>query len=40
MSKFDQYAFSASPSFNEAATREAFSHANAPVVLSAPRHAP
>ena len=27
MSKFDRFAFSASPSFNEAATREAFSHA-------------
>ena len=27
MSKFDRYAFSASPSFNEAETREAFSHA-------------
>jgi carbonic anhydrase len=27
MSKFDRYAFSAQPSFNEAATREAFSHA-------------
>ena len=27
MGKFDRYAFSASPSFNEAATREAFSHA-------------
>ena len=27
MSKFDQYAFSASPSFNETETREAFSHA-------------
>lgn len=27
MSKFDRYAFSASPSFNEADTREAFSHA-------------
>jgi carbonic anhydrase len=27
MSKFDRFAFSAQPSFNEAATREAFSHA-------------
>ena len=27
MGKFDRYAFSAQPSFNEAATREAFSHA-------------
>ncbi len=27
MSKFDRYAFSAQPSFNEAGTREAFSHA-------------
>ena len=27
MSKFDRYAFSASPSFDEAETREAFSHA-------------
>ncbi len=27
MSQFDQYAFSASPSFDEAATRETFSHA-------------
>jgi len=27
MRKFDRYAFSAQPSFNEAATREAFSHA-------------
>ena len=27
MGKFDQYTFSASPMFNEAATREAFSHA-------------
>jgi carbonic anhydrase len=27
MGKFDRFAFSASPSFNEAATREAFSHA-------------
>jgi carbonic anhydrase len=27
MGKFDHYAFSAQPSFNEAATREAFSHA-------------
>jgi carbonic anhydrase len=27
MSKFDRYAFSASPSFNEVETREAFSHA-------------
>ncbi len=27
MSKFDRFAFSASPSFNEAATQEAFSHA-------------
>lgn len=27
MSKFDRYAFSASPSFDEAKTREAFSHA-------------
>lgn len=27
MSQFDRYAFSASPSFNEVATREAFSHA-------------
>jgi carbonic anhydrase len=27
MGKFDRYAFSASPSFNEAETREAFSHA-------------
>lgn len=27
MSKFDRYAFSASPSFDEAQTREAFSHA-------------
>ena len=27
MGKFDRYAFSAQPSFDEAATREAFSHA-------------
>jgi carbonic anhydrase len=27
MGKFERYAFSAQPSFNEAATREAFSHA-------------
>src|SRR5262249_7250307 len=27
MGKFDQYAFSASPTFDEAATRQAFSHA-------------
>jgi carbonic anhydrase len=27
MGRFDRYAFSAQPSFNEAATREAFSHA-------------
>jgi len=27
MGKFDRYAFSASPSFDEAATREAFSRA-------------
>jgi carbonic anhydrase len=27
MSKYDRFAFSAQPSFNEAATREAFSHA-------------
>ena len=27
MGKFDRYAFSANPSFNEAETREAFSHA-------------
>jgi carbonic anhydrase len=27
MGKFDRYAFSAQPSYNEAATREAFSHA-------------
>ena len=27
MGKFDRYAFSAKPSFNEAETREAFSHA-------------
>lgn len=27
MNQFDRYAFSASSSFNEAATREAFSHA-------------